>query len=172
MESWCFLCCLLQQTVELPVIWDVVSPMWRNGCVNRISLLLDWLCHMLVSQRTDVNRPISQIPQCIRDTSHNAPFFNRSMKMHLKMSSGKWRSFCLENRAFADCNSSLNSPMALKWCTKLVVVQKRWPIVFRGYSSNFKVTRDKNRRFWPELSVFRLLLQFELIDGFEMMDKA
>ena len=26
------------------------------------------------------------------------------------------------NRAFPDCNSSLNSPMALKWCTKLNVV--------------------------------------------------
>ena len=35
------------------------------------------------------------------------------------------------NLAFLDCNSSLNSPMGLKWCTKLDVVQKRCPIVFR-----------------------------------------
>ena len=30
--------------------------------------------------------------------------------------------------AFLDCNSSLNSPMATKWCTKLEVASKRCPI--------------------------------------------
>ena len=34
------------------------------------------------------------------------------------------------NWAFPDCNSSLNSPMAKKWCTKLEVALKRCPIVF------------------------------------------
>ena len=43
--------------------------------------------------------------------------------------------------AFPDCNSSLNSPMATKWCTKLEVALKRCPIVFQGHPSNFKVTR-------------------------------
>ena len=43
--------------------------------------------------------------------------------------------------AFPDCNSSLNSPMAKKWCTKLEVALKRCPIVFEGHPSNFKVTR-------------------------------
>ena len=32
--------------------------------------------------------------------------------------------------AFLNCNSSLNSPMATKWCTKLQVALKRCPIVF------------------------------------------
>ena len=32
--------------------------------------------------------------------------------------------------AFPDCNSSLNSPVATKWCTKLEVALKRCPIVF------------------------------------------
>ena len=32
--------------------------------------------------------------------------------------------------AFTDCNSSLNSPMVRKWCTKLEVTLKRCPIVF------------------------------------------
>ena len=31
---------------------------------------------------------------------------------------------------FPHCNSSLNSPMAPKWCTKLEVALKRCPIVF------------------------------------------
>ena len=43
--------------------------------------------------------------------------------------------------AFPDCNSSLNTPMAMKWCTKLEVALKRHPIVFQGHPSNFKVTR-------------------------------
>ena len=33
------------------------------------------------------------------------------------------------NWAFPDCNSSLNSQMATKWCTKLEVALKRCPIV-------------------------------------------
>ena len=38
--------------------------------------------------------------------------------------------------AFANCKSSLNSPMATKWCTKLEVVQKRCPIIFSCDPSN------------------------------------
>ena len=34
--------------------------------------------------------------------------------------------------AFLDCNSSLNSPMVTKWCTKLALSSKRFPIVFQG----------------------------------------
>ena len=45
--------------------------------------------------------------------------------------------------AFPECNSSLNSPMATKWCTKLEVAEKRCPIVFQGHTSNLKVTRLK-----------------------------
>ena len=43
--------------------------------------------------------------------------------------------------AFPDCNSSLNSPMATKCCTKLEVAWKRFPIGFEDHPSNFKVTR-------------------------------
>ena len=52
------------------------------------------------------------------------------------------------NWAFLDCNSSSNSPIGLKWCTKLDVVQKRCPIVFRGHPSNFKVTWIENLMIW------------------------
>ena len=45
------------------------------------------------------------------------------------------------NWAFLDCNSSLNSPMAMKCCTKLETAEERCPIVFQGHTSNFKVTR-------------------------------
>ena len=59
------------------------------------------------------------------------------------------------NWTFPDCNSSLNSPMAMKCCTKLETAKERCPIVFQGHPSNFKVTRDKTSpiltqigRFW------------------------
>ena len=44
------------------------------------------------------------------------------------------------NWAFPDCNSSLTWPMDLKWCTKLDIVEKKCPIVFRDHQSNSKVT--------------------------------
>ena len=59
------------------------------------------------------------------------------------------------NWAFPDSNSSLNSPMAMKCCTKLETAKERCPIIFQGHPSNFKVTRDKTSpiltqigRFW------------------------
>ena len=86
------------------------------------------------------------------------------------------------NWAFPDCNSSLNSPMATKWCTELF--KKKWstelgvawkgcPIVFQSHLSNFKVyCFSRNHRFWPELGVSGLLLQFDFTDGYEMTHKA
>ena len=39
--------------------------------------------------------------------------------------------------------------MATKWCTDIEVAKKRYPVVFQGHPSNFKVTREKNREFDP-----------------------
>ena len=63
------------------------------------------------------------------------------------------------NWAFADCNSSLNSPMAMKWCTELEIAQKRFPVVFQDYPSYFKVTRGKK---WPILTPNRAFLDCNL----------
>ena len=59
------------------------------------------------------------------------------------------------NWAFPDCNSSLTSPMATKWCTKLEVAQKRCPIVFQGHTSNCKVTRQKKSSILTQIGRFR-----------------
>ena len=59
--------------------------------------------------------------------------------------------------AFPDCNLSLNSPMAKKWCTKLEVALKRCPIVFQGHPSNFKVTRLWKSSNLTEIGRFRTL---------------
>ena len=75
--------------------------------------------------------------------------------------------------AFPDCNSSLNSTMAKKWCTKLEVALKSCPIVFQGHPSNFKIRHgSKNCRIWPKLAVSGLQLQFEFTNGYDMMHKA
>ena len=58
------------------------------------------------------------------------------------------------NWAFPDCNSSLKSPMAMKCCTKLETTKERWPIVFQGHPSNFKVTRDKTSRILTQIGRF------------------
>ena len=64
--------------------------------------------------------------------------------------------------AFPDCNSSLNSPMAMKCCTKLETAKERWPIVFQGHPSNFKVTRDKTSPILTQIGCFRTIGQSQL----------
>ena len=51
------------------------------------------------------------------------------------------------NWAFPNCNSSLNSPMALKWYRKLDEVQKSCPIVFEVIHQISRSHRLKSRRF-------------------------
>ena len=59
------------------------------------------------------------------------------------------------NWAFPDCNSSLISPMATKWCTMLELVSKRCPISFQGHPSNFEVTRLKKPSNLTQIGRFR-----------------
>ena len=66
------------------------------------------------------------------------------------------------NWVFPDCNSSLNSPMAMKCCTKLETANKRCPIVFQGHPSNFKVTRDKTSLILTQIGRFRSIGQSQL----------
>ena len=66
------------------------------------------------------------------------------------------------NRAFPDCNSSLNSPMAMKCCTKLETAKERCPIVFQGHPSNFKVTRYKTSPILTQIGRFRTIGQSQL----------
>ena len=66
------------------------------------------------------------------------------------------------NWAFPDCNSSLNSPMAMKCCTKLETAKERCPIVFQGHPSNFKVTRYKTSPILTQIWHFRTIGQSQL----------
>ena len=66
------------------------------------------------------------------------------------------------NWAFPDCNSSLNSPMAMKCCTKLETAKERCPIVFQGHPSNFKVTGDKTSPILTQIGRFRTIGRSQL----------
>ena len=66
------------------------------------------------------------------------------------------------NWAFPDCNSSLNSPMAMKCCTKLETAKERCPFVFQGHPSNFKVTRYKTSPILTQMGRFRAIGQSQL----------
>ena len=61
------------------------------------------------------------------------------------------------NWPFPDSNSSLNTPMATKWCINLKVALKRCPIVFQGHLSNFKVTWLKKSSNLTKIGRFRTL---------------
>ena len=66
------------------------------------------------------------------------------------------------NWAFPDCNSSLNSPMAMKCCTKLETAKKRCPIVLQGNPSDFKVTQDKTSPIFTQIGRFRTIGRSQL----------
>ena len=61
------------------------------------------------------------------------------------------------NCAFPDCNSSLNSPMAMKCCTKLETAKERCPVVFQGQPSYFKVTRYKTSPILTQIGHFQTI---------------
>ena len=66
------------------------------------------------------------------------------------------------NWAFPDCNSSLNSPMAMKCCTKLETTKERCRFVFQGHPSNFKVTRYKTSPILTQIGRFRTIGRLQL----------
>ena len=66
------------------------------------------------------------------------------------------------NWAFPDCNSSLNSPMAMKCCTKLETAKERCPIIFQGHPSKFKVTRGKTLQILTQIGRFLTIGRLQL----------
>ena len=66
------------------------------------------------------------------------------------------------NWAFLDSNSSLNSLMVMKCCTKLETAKERCPIVFQSHPSNFKVTRDKTSPLFTQIRRFRTIGRSQL----------
>ena len=66
------------------------------------------------------------------------------------------------NWAFPDCNTSLNSPMAMKCCTKLETAKERCAFVFQDHPSHFKVTRYKTSPILTQIGRFRTIGRSQL----------
>ena len=66
------------------------------------------------------------------------------------------------NWAFPDCNSSLNSPMAMKCCTKLETAKKRCAVVFQCRPSNLKVKRDRTSPILTQMGRLRTIGRSQL----------
>ena len=94
---------------------------------------------------------IEEVPYC---------FWRSSVKFqgHLALKIVEFDS----NWAFPDCNSSLNSQMAMKCWTKLETAKKRCPYVFQGHPSNFKVTWDKTSPILTQIGRFRTIGRSQL----------
>ena len=94
---------------------------------------------------------IEEVPYCF---SRSSVKFQGHTALKIVEFDPKW--------AFPDCNSSLNSPMAMKCCTKLETAKERCPIVFQGQPSNFKVTRYKTSPILTQIGHFRTIGQSQL----------
>ena len=66
------------------------------------------------------------------------------------------------NLAFPDCNSSLNSPMAMKCYTKFETAKERCPILFQGHPWNFKATKNKTSPILTQIGRFRTIGRSQL----------
>ena len=73
-----------------------------------------------------------------------------------------------QNWAFLDSNSSLNSLMVMKCCTKLETAKERCPIVFQSHPSNFKVTRDKTSPLLTRIGRFRTIGRSQLSNSSDL----
>ena len=103
-------------SVRLSVCPSVYTPFWQCSC-HRIILKFSGV---ITIDRRDVHAK------------------RQSKRWKVKVSDRGYDPFKL----FPDHNSSLNSHMAMKWCTKLEAAWKRCHIVFEGHPFNYKVTRD------------------------------
>ena len=68
------------------------------------------------------------------------------------------------NWAFPDCNSSLNTPMAMKCCTKLETAKESCPIYYQGHPSNFKVTWYKTSPILTQIGRFWTIGRSQLLN--------
>ena len=83
--------------------------------------------------RHDAWSSIEEVPYCYSRSSVK-------FQGHIALKIVEFDSNC----AFPDCNSSLNSPMAMKCCTKLETAKKRCPIVSQRSSIKFQGHTGQN----------------------------
>ena len=133
-KTWC---CL----GEVPYWFSRSSIKFQGQAAKKSSILTQIECFRTVT-------PV-WIHQCF-ETMHKAWSSTKDVPYCFSRSSVKFQGHARQkiidfdpNWAFPDCNSSLNTLMAMKWCTKLEAEYKTCPVVFQGRLSDFKVTDFK-----------------------------
>ena len=115
----------------------IISAMTSH--ITGVSIVYSTVCsgaNQRKHQSSDSLVFVRGINQWLVNSPHKGPVTRKMFPFdHVIMLDSNW--------TFPDCNSSLNSRMATKWCAKLEVAKKRRPFVFQGHLSNFKVTWDK-----------------------------
>ena len=131
-----------------PIVFQTIFQTWRSHGTTK-NIILTQFGRFRTVTLVWIHQWLWNDAQSLRQHRRGAILFFNEMSsikfqghMGLKIADfdTKW--------TFQDRNSSLNSPMALKWCTMVDVVKKMCPIVFQGHPSNFKVTRDNQLPFF------------------------
>ena len=138
------------------LFFDVIRQISRSCSSKKSSILTQFGCFRTVTPVWihQWSRNDAQSLHCHR---RGAPLFFKVIRQIPRSHGTKHHRFWPE-WAFPDCNSSLNSSMALKWCTKLELGWQTCPIVFQGHPSNFKVTRDRKLPILTRIEHFRTVI--------------
>ena len=115
------------------LFFNVIRQIWRSHWTKKSSILtpierfrtvaLVWIHWWLWNDAESLKQhrrghTIEEVPYCFSRSSVKVPYcFSRSSVKFQGHTGNKIADFD-PNWAFPDCNSSFNSPMALKWCTK------------------------------------------------------
>ena len=124
-------------------------PIWPRLGVSRLWLQFEFTNGYEMMHKAWSS--IEEVPYCF---SRSSVKFQGHMALKIVKFDPNW--------AFPDCNSSFNTPMVTKWCTKHETAKERYPIVFQGHPSNFKVTRDKTSLILTQIGRFRTIGRWQL----------
>ena len=166
--KWCTKLEVAQK--RCPIVFKVISQISRSHSSKNCRIWPNWA---FWDCNSSLNSPMAtKWYTKLEVASKRCPiFFARSSVKFQDHTALKMVEFD-PNCAFPDCNSSLNSPMATKWYTKLEVASKRCLIFFKVIRQFSRSHSSENRRIWPKLCVSGLKLQFEYTNDYEMMHKA
>ena len=144
------------------VLINQYSDSYSYSCNNQVLRLVLVLAHIASTRTCTRTRKSGTRPSPAWSSIVEVPYcFSRSYVKFQGHTALKIVEFD-PNWAFPDCNSSLNSPMAMKCCTKLETAKERCPIVFQGHPSNFKVTRYKTSPILTQIGRFWTIGQSQL----------
>ena len=120
-KAWC---CL----EEVPYCFSRSSIKFQGHMAKKKSSILTQVGRFRTVTPVWIHQWLWNDAQSLKQHRRGALFFSRS-SIKFQCHRGQKIADFDPNWAFPDRDSSMNSPMAMKWCTKLEAAQKRCPIV-------------------------------------------